>query len=121
MPLATTKVKDVMTTDPAIITQDENIHIALDMLTRTPSGKLVVVDSNDRQRVLGTIGFADVAEAYNREVRKNSMKTPWHRKPIPGPLLAFHIRRGGQGKPHGSWPVPCKWNPLSLNRSKIRW
>ncbi len=74
MSLATTKVRDVMTTDPAIITQDENIHIALDMLTRTPSGKLVVVDSNDRQRVLGTIGFADVAEAYNREVRKIKLR-----------------------------------------------
>ncbi|MCL4338037.1 MAG: chloride channel protein [Candidatus Thermoplasmatota archaeon] len=74
MPLATTKVKDVMTTDTSIITQDENIHIALDMLTRTTSGKLVVVDSNDRHRVLGTIGFADVAEAYNREVRKIKLR-----------------------------------------------
>ncbi len=74
MPLDTTLVKDAMTTDPAIITQDENIHIALEMLTRTPSGKLVVVDSNDRQRVLGTIGFADVAEAYNREVRKIKLR-----------------------------------------------
>lgn len=74
MPLATTKVRDVMATDPAIITQDENIHIALDMLTRTASGKLVVVDSTDRKRVLGTIGFADVAEAYNREVRKIKLR-----------------------------------------------
>ncbi len=74
MSLTTTKVKEVMATEPAIITQDENIHIALEMLTRTPSGKLVVVDSSDRKRVLGTIGFADVAEAYNREVRKIKLR-----------------------------------------------
>ncbi len=74
MPLSTTKVGDVMATDVAVITQDENIHIALDMLTRTSTGKLVVVDSSDRQRVLGTIGFADVAEAYNREVRKLKLR-----------------------------------------------
>lgn len=72
--LSTTKVSDVMSKDVAIITQDENIHIALDMLTRTPSGKLVVVDSKDRHRVLGTIGFADVADAYNREVRRIKLR-----------------------------------------------
>lgn len=70
MDLSTAKVSEAMTTESPIITQDENIHIALDMLTRTPSGKLVVVDSRNRQKVLGTIGFSDVAEAYNREVRR---------------------------------------------------
>lgn len=72
--LSATKVSEVMSRDTATITQDENIHIALDMLTRTPSGKLVVVDSKDRQRVLGTIGFADVADAYNREVRRIKLR-----------------------------------------------
>lgn len=72
--LSTTKVSDVMSRDSPTITQDENIHVALDMLTRTPNGKLVVVDSKDRQRVLGTIGFADVAEAYNREVRRIKLR-----------------------------------------------
>lgn len=74
MDLSTAKVSEAMTEDSPTITQDENIHIALDMLTRTPSGKLVVVDSRNRQKVLGTIGFADVAEAYNREVRRIKLR-----------------------------------------------
>lgn len=72
--LSTAKVSEALTRDPPTITQDENIHIALDMLTRTTSGKLVVVDSRDREKVLGTIGFSDVAEAYNREVRKIKLR-----------------------------------------------
>ncbi len=72
--LSTARVSEALTRDPPIITQDENIHVALDMLTRTTSGKLVVVDSKDRDRVLGTIGFSDVAEAYNREVRRIKLR-----------------------------------------------
>lgn len=74
MDLSSTRVADVMTKDSPTITQDENIHVALDMLTRTSTGKLVVVDSKDRHKVLGTIGFADVAEAYNREVRRIKLR-----------------------------------------------
>lgn len=74
MDLASTMVSDVMSTDPLTITPDENIHVALDMLTRATTGKLVVVDSANRKRVLGTIGFADVAEAYNREVRRIKLR-----------------------------------------------
>lgn len=72
--LSTVKVSEAMTSESATITQDENIHVALDMLTKTTSGKLVVVDSKDREKVLGTIGFADVAEAYNREVRRIKLR-----------------------------------------------
>lgn len=72
--LSTVKVSEAMTGDSPTITQDENIHVALDMLTKTASGKLVVVDSKDRGKVLGTIGFADVAEAYNREVRRIKLR-----------------------------------------------
>ncbi len=74
MDLSTAKVSDAMSIETTTITQDENIHVALDMLTRTASGKLVVVDSKDRQKVLGTIGFSDVAEAYNREVRRIKLR-----------------------------------------------
>ena len=74
MDLTSTSVADVMSADALTITQDENIHVALDMLTRTTTGKLVVVDSFDRKKVLGTIGFVDVAEAYNREVRKIKLR-----------------------------------------------
>ena len=74
MDLSTAKVSEAMSTETTTITQDENIHVALDMLTRTASGKLVVVDSKDRKKVLGTIGFSDVAEAYNREVRRIKLR-----------------------------------------------
>ncbi|MCL6091099.1 MAG: chloride channel protein [Candidatus Thermoplasmatota archaeon] len=74
MDLSATKVSEIMETDPLIITDDENIHVALDTLTRSPSGKLVVVSSRDRSSVMGTIGFSEVAEAYNREIRKIKLR-----------------------------------------------
>ncbi len=74
MDLSATKVSDIMENDPLTITEDENIHVALDTLTRSPSGKLVVVSSRDRSSVLGTIGFSEVAEAYNREIRKIKLR-----------------------------------------------
>ncbi|MCL5783050.1 MAG: chloride channel protein [Candidatus Thermoplasmatota archaeon] len=74
MDLSATKVSDIMENDPLTITEDENIHVALDTLARSPSGKLVVVSSMDRSSVLGTIGFSEVAEAYNREIRKIKLR-----------------------------------------------
>ena len=74
MDLSATKVSDIMENDPLTITEDENIHVALDTLTRSLSGKLVVVSSRDRSSVLGTIGFSEVAEAYNREIRKIKLR-----------------------------------------------
>lgn len=70
MDLSNTVVSEVMSKDALTISQDENIHVALDMLIKTTSGKLVVVSSSDKTMVVGTIGFADVADAYNREVRR---------------------------------------------------
>ena len=74
MDLSATAVSEAMSKEVLTISQDENIHVALDMLTRTTSGKLVVVDSKDKGRVMGTIGFSDVAEAYNREVRRIKLR-----------------------------------------------
>lgn len=61
-------VRDYMNAEPETISPRENIHDALDILTKVPSGKLVVVDSD--MEVTGTIGFTEIAEAYNREIRR---------------------------------------------------
>lgn len=65
---STSLVRDYMNPDPETISPQENIHDALDILTKVPSGKLVVVDSD--MDVLGTIGFTEIADAYNREIRR---------------------------------------------------
>lgn len=63
-------VRDMMTRDPTTIGKEEDINHALALLTKTPSGKLIVVDhQNGSSKVLGTIGFSDIAEAYDREIR----------------------------------------------------
>ena len=71
--LRSATVEQVMNRDPLTITTQENIHVALEMLIRSPTGKLIVVSPADRKTVLGTIGLADIADAYNREVRKIKM------------------------------------------------
>lgn len=68
------KVKDVMTFDATTISKDKNVHVALDLLTKEVRGKLVVVDEEGSDNILGTISFGDVAEAYNREIRRIKAK-----------------------------------------------
>ncbi len=46
---------------------NDNIHLGLDMLTKSSVGKLVVLDDDDN--VVGTLGFSEIADAYNREIR----------------------------------------------------
>lgn len=70
MDLYGVSVRDMMSHDPQVIGKDENINVALNLLTKSTSGKLIVVEEREgRKTVLGTLGFADVAEAYNREIR----------------------------------------------------
>ncbi len=68
--LKSIKVKDVMIRNPLTISSNENIHVALDTLIKSTTGKLVVVSPADEKTVLGTIGLSEIAEAYNRQVRK---------------------------------------------------
>ncbi len=67
-------VSEVMDTSPAVLKPDETLHKALDILSRSSTGILVVAD--DQRRVLGTVGFAQLAESYNREVRKAKFTPP---------------------------------------------
>ena len=68
--ISETLVKEVMIHDTLTITKDDNIHMALDILSRSTLGKLVVVDQPGSRKILGTIGFPEIAEAYNREIRR---------------------------------------------------
>ena len=63
-------VSTVMSPDIPKIGKGKNILDALNILTRDPSGKLAVVEDNDQGIILGTIGFTEIADAYNREIRR---------------------------------------------------
>ncbi len=64
-------VKDLMTDEPGILIEgSESIHSAMDRLSKLTVGKLVVVESLEGKRVIGTLGFNEIAEAYNREIRR---------------------------------------------------
>ncbi len=67
-------VKDAMSTDPITIADNENVHNALDLLTRSVDGKLIVVDHDNPRRVVGTITLSEIAETYNKEIRKIKME-----------------------------------------------
>ena len=68
------KVKDVMNPKPITIEDDANIHKALDLLTRSADGKLIVMNPEKNGQVLGTITLSEIADAYNREIRKIKME-----------------------------------------------
>lgn len=68
--LSNTLVQDVMSKQPVTITKGENIHIALNLLTKEPSGKLIVIEGETTKKVIGTISFTEIADAYNREIRR---------------------------------------------------
>ncbi|MCL5678958.1 MAG: chloride channel protein [Candidatus Thermoplasmatota archaeon] len=70
MDIDSTRVRDIMDTDVKYVKTTATMHTALDLLTTTTTGKVVVVDDANPQIVRGTIGLADIAEAYNREIRK---------------------------------------------------
>ncbi|MEM0158639.1 MAG: chloride channel protein [Thermoplasmataceae archaeon] len=64
------RVKDVMSKDFPVIDKNMNIHDALDLLVKSPIGKLVVIDRANGGVIAGTIGLSEIAEAYNREIRR---------------------------------------------------
>ncbi len=63
-------VADVLDPHPLTIGEDESVHQALEKLVKSDQGKLVVVKAGDPQFVVGTIGLAEIADAYNMEIRR---------------------------------------------------
>lgn len=63
-------VADVLDPHPLTIGDGESVHQALEKLVKSDQGKLVVVKEGDPQSVVGTIGLAEIADAYNMEIRR---------------------------------------------------
>ncbi|MCL6014377.1 MAG: chloride channel protein, partial [Candidatus Thermoplasmatota archaeon] len=64
------KIESVMQKDPPLIKSDDNLHNALNKLTKEPSGKLIVYNESSPDIVVGTLTLVEVAEAYNMEIRR---------------------------------------------------
>ncbi len=70
--LSLMKAWEVTNTNPPKVDTSANAHLVVDILSRTPVGKVVVTDKDNR--VIGTIGLLEIAVAYNREIRKMKMQ-----------------------------------------------
>ena len=57
------------------ITADKSLHDAMNTLQNEATGKIVVVDNNDQDKILGTITLSEISEAYNREIRRMKERT----------------------------------------------
>jgi len=66
--LSKVKAWEVLNPNPPKVTTSANAHQVFDLLSRSTIGKVVVTD--DRGKVVGTCGLYEIAEAYNREIRK---------------------------------------------------
>ena len=66
--LSKIKVWEVLNPNPPKVTTSANAHQVFDLLSRSPLGKVVVTD--DKGKVVGTCGLFEIADAYNREIRK---------------------------------------------------
>jgi CIC family chloride channel protein len=64
------KIEDFMETNIPKISNTDNLHNAMNILIKEPSGKLVVVSDNDKNKAVGTLTLSEVADAYNREIRR---------------------------------------------------
>ncbi len=64
------KIESVMQKDPPLIESNDNLHNALNRLTKEPSGKLIVYNEGQPDVVLGTLTLSEIADAYNMEIRK---------------------------------------------------
>ena len=69
--LTDTKAWQVVNPNPPKVDTTANAHQVFDILSRSTVGKVIVVDSEDK--VVGTVGLVEIADAYNREIRKIKM------------------------------------------------
>ncbi|MGC8514584.1 MAG: chloride channel protein [Thermoplasmata archaeon] len=66
--LSKVKAWEVLNPNPPKVNTSANAHQVFDLLSRSPLGKVVVTD--DKGKVVGTCGLYEIADAYNREIRK---------------------------------------------------
>ena len=74
--LSRIKAWEVLNPDPPRVNTKSDAYRVFDMLSRSSVGKVVVVD--DSNRIIGTIGLEELADAYNREIRKIKMHAIHH-------------------------------------------
>jgi predicted transcriptional regulator len=76
-------VETVMLQDVPIIPSNKSLHDALNMIVNESTGKLVVVDNNEMDKILGTLTLSEISEAYNREIRRIKERTrPLKSRPL---------------------------------------
>ena len=63
-------VESIMMTNIPTITKNDSLHTALNRLILEPTGKLVVIEAPESRSVSGTISLSEIADAYNREIRR---------------------------------------------------
>lgn len=63
-------VKDHLITDVKSISVGNSLIDAMNVLTSSTEGKIVVTDPEKDNSVVGTLSFTDIAASYNRELRK---------------------------------------------------
>jgi len=66
--LSKIKTWEVLNPNPPRVTTAANVHQVFDLLSKSPIGKVVVTDPEGK--VVGTCGLFEIADAYNREIRK---------------------------------------------------
>lgn len=66
--LSRIKALEALISDPPKVNSKSDAYRVFDILSRSAIGKVVVVDDSDK--VIGTIGLEELADAYNREIRK---------------------------------------------------
>ncbi len=69
--LTATKAWQAVNPNPPKVDTTANAHQVFDILSRSTVGKVIVVDSENK--VVGTVGLVEIADAYNREIRKIKM------------------------------------------------
>ena len=60
-------VREIMDSNPLYVNVNDSIVVAMEILSKSSIGILAAVD--DSKNVLGTLGFAEIADAYNRAIR----------------------------------------------------
>lgn len=68
-------VESVMIRDIPKISKNVSLHSALNLLITEPTGKLVVMEDDNSEKVAGTLTLSEIAEAYNREIRRIKFAT----------------------------------------------
>jgi Predicted transcriptional regulator, contains C-terminal CBS domains len=64
------KVESVMQTENLpVLYPNDNLHTALTKIMSESSGKLIILESRNSRKVMGTLSLQEITESYNKEIR----------------------------------------------------